>query len=80
MLIYLKKTDWTKLFNVYMNKKWQTDKSDKRINHIYYTLDNDVYKTIDVLGEVYVEEFNNVQDMQEFYRERVHEQVTIFDC
>ena len=79
MIIYLKESEWTKLFNHYMNKGWQTDKRDKRNGNIYYSLIDDKYRAIDVSGEVYVEEFNNAQEMHEQYDERVHEQVTIFD-
>ena len=79
MIIYLKESEWTKLFNYYMNKGWQTDKRDKRYGNIYYSLIDDTYRAIDVSGEVYVEEFNNAQEMHAQYDERVHEQVTIFD-
>ena len=51
----------------------------KRNGNIYYSLIDDTYRAIDVSGEVYVEEFNNAQEMHERYDERVHEQVTIFD-
>lgn len=79
MIIYLKESEWTRLFNYYMNKGWQTDKRDKRNGNIYYSLIEDTYRVLDVSGEVYVEEFNNAQEMHEMYDERVHEQVTIFD-
>lgn len=79
MIIYLKESEWTKLFNHYMNKGWYTDRLDKRNGNIYYSLIDDTYRAIDVSGEVYVEEFNNAQEMHAQYDERVHEQVTIFD-
>lgn len=79
MIIYLKESEWTKLFNHYMNKGWQTDKRDKRNGNIYYSLIEDTYRVLDVSGEVYVEEFDNAQEMRAQYDERVHEQVTIFD-
>lgn len=79
MIIYLKESEWTRLFNYYMNKGWQTDKRDKRNGNIYYSLIDDMYRAIDVSGEVYVEEFDTATEMHEQYDERVHEQVTIFD-
>lgn len=79
MIIYLKESEWTKLFNYYLHKGWQTDKRDKRNGNIYYLLIDDTYRVLDVSGEVYVEEFNNAHEMHERYDERVYEQVTIFD-
>ncbi|MDJ1111452.1 hypothetical protein [Macrococcus sp. S115] len=79
MIIYLKESEFIKLFNHYMNKGWYTDKTDKRNGNIYYSLIDDTYRVLDVSGEVYVEEFNNAQEMHAQYDERVHEQVTIFD-
>lgn len=79
MIIYLKESEWTKLFNHYMNKGWQTDKRDKRNGNIYYSLIKGTYRAIDVSGEVYLEEFDTAREMRAHYDERVHEQVTIFD-
>lgn len=62
-----------------MKKEWQTTYKDKRYGNVFYTVENGTYLTLDVANEVYVEEFNNVREMREFYGEDVNEQLTIFE-
>ena len=46
MIIYLKESEWTKLFNHYMNKGWQTDKLDRRMSIRALLKVINIYKTI----------------------------------
>ncbi|TDM41813.1 hypothetical protein ETI08_01150 [Macrococcoides goetzii] len=78
-MIHLELERWKRLFNVYAYKEWQTSYKDKRYGNVFYTVENDTYLTLDVANEVYVEEFNNIREMREFYGEDATEQMTIFE-
>lgn len=83
MIKYISNKEWRKLFNKYMRFYWYSTEADEHFNSIYYTVDNDVYMALDIGQEVYVEEFNTLHELQEFYRNKVNYdagiQTTIFD-
>ncbi|MCO4095730.1 hypothetical protein KFV08_07850 [Macrococcoides canis] len=80
MIKFLEYRRWIRLFNKYRFSNWET--SDK--NSIMFTVEDDVYVVLDVnYGEVYVEQFNTINDLEQFYETKVNYvpglQSTIFD-
>ncbi len=78
-MIQLNYHKFHKLFSYYMKKEWKTSYKDKRYGDVYFTYSDGTYLTLDVANEVYVEEFNNIREMREFYGEDATEQMTIFE-
>ncbi|UTH10927.1 hypothetical protein [Macrococcoides canis] len=80
MIKFLEYRKWIRLFNEYRFSNWET--SDN--NSIMFTVEDDAYIVLDVNnGEVYVEQFNTIDDLEQFYETKVNYvpglQVTIFD-
>ncbi|PKF08366.1 hypothetical protein [Macrococcoides caseolyticum] len=71
-----------------MRNNWETDSTDNNYGTIYFSVDadeekRDTYVALDVGSEVYVEEFDSMEDMERFYENKADYvpglQVTIFD-
>ncbi|UOB21492.1 hypothetical protein [Macrococcus armenti] len=77
MIKFLSYRKWRQLFNHYMRQNWESDSTDSHYGTIYFSVDSDVG------SEVYVEEFDSMNDMERFYENRADYvpglQVTIFD-
>lgn len=68
MIKFLEYGKWIQLFNRYMFSNWKTNDNDK----ILFTVEEDAYLALDVHnGEVYVEEFKDINDLEEFYETKV---------
>jgi len=77
---FLEYRRWIRLFNKYRFSNWET--SDK--NSIMFTVEDDAYVVLDVnCGEVYVEQFETINDLEKFYETKVNYvpglQITLFD-
>lgn len=88
MIKFLSYSKWRQLFNHYMRNNWETDSTDNHYGTIYFSVDadeekGDTYVALDVRSEVYVEEFDSMNDMERFYENKADYvpglQVTIFD-
>lgn len=80
MIKFLEYRKWIQLFNKYRFSNWET--SDN--NSIMFTIEGDAYVVLDVNhGEVYVEQFETVYDLEKFYETKVNYlpglQATLFD-
>lgn len=80
MIKFLEYQRWIRLFNKYRFSNWET--SDN--NSIMFTVEDDAYVVLDVsCGEVYVEQFNTIDDLERFYGTKVNYvpglQATLFD-
>ncbi|MGK0575534.1 hypothetical protein [Macrococcus capreoli] len=69
MIKFLENRKWNRLFNQYRFSGWETNHKDKTL----FTVEDDVYLTLDVNnGEVYVEEFETINDLEKFYETKVN--------
>lgn len=80
MIKFLEYRKWIQLFNKYRFSNWKT--SDN--NSIMFTIEGDAYVVLDVnYGEVYVEQFKTIYDLEQFYENTVNYepglQATLFD-
>ncbi|TDL35705.1 hypothetical protein EVU91_11690 [Macrococcoides bohemicum] len=68
MIRFLEYRKWRQLFNRYMFLNWKTNDAD----NIFFAVEGDSYIALDVHnGEVYIEEFKNINDLEEFYETKV---------
>ncbi len=68
MIKFLEYRKWRQLFNRYMSLNWKTNDAD----NIFFAVEGDSYIALDVHnGEVYIEEFKNINDLEEFYETKV---------
>lgn len=87
MIKFLSYSKWRQLFNHYMRKNWKTDRTDENLGSIYFSIESDdkgeMYVALDVGIEVYVEEFDSMDEMERFYEHRADYvpglQITIFE-
>lgn len=80
MIKFLEYRTWIRLFKKYRISNWET--SDN--NSIMFTVEDDAYVVIDVnCGEVYIEQFETIDDLEQFYEMKVDYipglQLTIFE-
>lgn len=69
MVKFLEYRKWIRLFNKYRFSNWET--SDN--NTIMFTVEDDAYVVLDVnYGEVYVEQFKTINDLEQFYEKTVN--------
>ncbi|MGK0554488.1 hypothetical protein [Macrococcus capreoli] len=68
MIKFLEYRKWIQIFNKYAYSNWKTNDHDK----ILFTVEEDAYISLDVYnGEVYVEQFETIDDLEQFYELKV---------
>ncbi|MDY4023219.1 hypothetical protein [Staphylococcus borealis] len=68
-MLYVTPDKYEHLYGVLERRKREVLETDRRIGNVYYTVVNDKYFCINIEIEVYIEEFDSAEQMNEFYAE-----------